>query len=45
MQISLPVHTVNCYLVVFINIIACYEFVDKTNSRNNIKEFYLITEI
>ena len=39
MQISLPVNTTNCYLVVHINTIACYQRVNKANNINNIKDF------
>ena len=39
MQISLPVHTVNCYQVVYIDRIACYLDLDKTNSIDYTKNF------
>ena len=34
MQISLPIHTINHYLVVHINTITCYLYVDEVNSIN-----------
>ena len=44
MQITLPVHTVNLYLVVYIDTTACYYYVDKVNSLDN-KTILLIIEI
>ena len=40
MQIDPPVHTINRYLVVYINTIACYFYVDKNNTIDNIEHFY-----
>ena len=39
MQSSIPVHTVNHYLVVYINSILCYLYVDKANSIDD-KTFF-----
>ena len=41
MQISLPVHSVNCYLVVCINTIACLQPIDKAQFINNINYLFL----
>ena len=38
-SINLLIHTVNYYLVVYINVIASYKYVDKANSLNTIKHF------
>ena len=42
MQIIPLVHTVNQYLFVYINTIAYYLFVHKTNAINDIEFFFLI---
>ena len=41
MQISLPVYIIKRYLFEYINTIVCYLYLDKANSINDIKQFYL----
>ena len=40
MQISLPIYSVNHYLIVYINTIISYLYLEKTNSINNREQFY-----
>ena len=39
MQISLPIHTVNRYWIVYVNKIVCHKNLDKANSIININFF------